>query len=43
MDTDIKSRRIRKSEDHDIQYIKIYKDLGMVRRVNHIIADHIIY
>jgi hypothetical protein len=31
MDTDTENRRIRKSEIHDIQYIKIYKDLEIIR------------
>jgi hypothetical protein len=43
MNTDIENRRIRKSENHDIQYIKIYRGLGMVRRANHIIINHATY
>jgi hypothetical protein len=40
MDADTENRKIRKSENHDIQYIKIYKNLKMVRGANYIVADH---
>jgi hypothetical protein len=40
VDTDIENRKIRKSENHDIQYIRIYKNLEIIRRVDHIIANH---
>jgi hypothetical protein len=41
MDANIKCRRIRESENHDIQYIGIYKGLKIVRRADHFITNHI--
>jgi hypothetical protein len=40
MDADIESRRIRELKDHDLQYIELYKDLGMVRQTDRTIANH---